>query len=123
MPSKWKSAIIIETMKLKFPHPGTLLREEFIRPMAVTPYRLAKEIGVPLTRITAILAGERAITADTGLRLDRYFGLSEGYWLGLQHDYDLRAAKRKLGSTLDRIHPREAAAAHSWPKSQESEKI
>ena len=98
-------------MKLNFPHPGTLLREEFIGPMGVTPYRLAKDIGVPLTRIAAILAGERAITADTGLRLDRYFGLSEGYWLGLQHDYDLRLAKRKLGASLDRIRPREVPSA------------
>lgn len=106
-PFKWKYAIIIEFMKITFPHPGNLLREEFLTPMDLTPYRLAKEIGVPLTRITAILANERAITADTGLRLDRYFGLSEGYWLGLQHDYDLRAAKRKLGSTLNRIRPRE----------------
>ena len=98
-------------MKLQFPHPGTLLREEFLAPMDLSAYRLAKEIGVPLTRITAILTGERAITADTGLRLDRYFGLSEGYWLGLQHDYDLRQAKRKLGPALRRIHPREAGVA------------
>ena len=73
--------------------------------MDLTPYRLAKEIGVPLTRVTAILAGERAVTADTGLRLDRYFGLSEGYWLGLQQDYDLRQAKRLLGRELARIKP------------------
>jgi addiction module HigA family antidote len=98
-------------MKLIFPHPGRLLREEFLEPMGVTPYRLAKEIGVPLTRITAILAGQRAVTADTGLRLDRYFGLSEGYWLGLQQDYDLRQAKRALGLQLDRIKPRALAVA------------
>ncbi len=55
-------------MKLTFPHPGALLREEFLEPMGLSPYRLAKDIGVPLTRITAILAGERAVTADTGLR-------------------------------------------------------
>jgi antitoxin HigA-1 len=98
-------------MKLTFPHPGTLLREEFLEPMNLTPYRLAKEIGVPLTRITAILNGKRSITADTGLRLDRYFGLSEGYWLGLQHDFDLRAAKRELGAALTRIRPRAPVAA------------
>ena len=92
-------------MKLTFPHPGALLREEFLEPMGLTPYRLAKDIGVPLTRITAILAEERAVTADTGLRLDRYFGLTEGYWLGLQQDYDLRRAKRALGRTLKRIKP------------------
>jgi len=66
-------------MKLTFPHPGRLLREEFLDPMGVTPYRLAKEIGVPLTRITAILNGTRSVTADTRLRLGRYLGLSEGY--------------------------------------------
>ena len=98
-------------MKLTYPHPGTLLREEFLDPMGLTPYRLAKDIGVPLTRITAILAGGRGVTADTGLRLDRYFGLSEGYWLGLQQDYDLRQAKRALGRTLERIRPRVAAVA------------
>ena len=97
-------------MKLKFPHPGILLREEFLGPMRLSAYRLAKDVDVPLTRITAILAGERAITADTGLRLDRYFGLSEGYWLGLQHDYDLREAKRRLRLSLKRIRPREALA-------------
>jgi antitoxin HigA-1 len=98
-------------MKLTFPHPGTLLREEFLEPMDLTPYRLAREIGVPLTRITAILNGKRSITADTGLRLDRYFGLSEGYWLGLQHDFDLRAAKRELGAALNRIRPRAPVVA------------
>ncbi|MEK7684741.1 MAG: HigA family addiction module antitoxin [Verrucomicrobiota bacterium] len=98
-------------MKLNFPHPGTLLREEFLEPMGLTPYRLAKDIGVPLTRITAILAGQRAVTADTGLRLARYFGLSEGYWLGLQQDYDLRQAKQALGRELERIQPRILAAA------------
>ncbi len=99
-------------MKLRFPHPGALLREEFLEPMGLTPYRLAKDIGVPLTRITAILAEERSVTADTGLRLDRYFGMSEGYWLGLQQDFDLRRAKRVLGRTLEQIKPR---VLHSVP--------
>jgi addiction module HigA family antidote len=98
-------------MKLSFPHPGALLREEFLEPMGLTPYRLAKDIGVPLTRITAILAEKRAVTADTGLRLDRDFGLSEGYWLGLQQDYDLRQAKRALGRTLEQITPCALATA------------
>lgn len=98
-------------MKLTFPHPGALLREEFLQPMGLTPYRLAQAIGVPLTRITAILAGKRSVTADTGLRLDRYFGLSEGYWLGLQQDYDLRQARRLLGPALARIKPRVSAVA------------
>lgn len=92
-------------MRLISPHPGTLLRQEFLEPMNLTPYRLAKDIGVPLTRITAILSGKRSVTADAGLRLDRYFGLSEGYWSGLQHDYDLRSAKRAMGTSLNRIRP------------------
>ena len=98
-------------MKLTFPRPGALLREEFLEPMGLTPCRLAQAIGVPLTRITAILAGKRSVTADTGLRLDHCFGLSEGYWLGLQQDYDLRQAKRLLGPKLARIKPRVTAAA------------
>lgn len=98
-------------MKLAFPHPGALLREEFLEPAGLSAYRLAKDIGVPLTRVTAILAQKRAVTADTGLRLDRYFGLTEGYWQGLQHDYELRRAKRALGRTLDRIKPRALAVA------------
>ncbi len=92
-------------MKLSFPHPGALLREDFLEPLGVTPYRLAKDIGVPLTRITAILAGRRSVTADTGLRLDRYFGLSQGYWLGLQHDYDLRRVRKAIGAQLVKIQP------------------
>lgn len=102
---------IIKFMTLSFPHPGRLLRTEFLEPMGITAYRLAKEIGVPLTRITAILACQRAITADTGLRLDRYFSLSEGYWYGLQQDYDLRQAKRQLRAALSQIQPYVPAAA------------
>ena len=91
--------------------PGEMLLEEFMQPMALTAYRLAKDIGVPLTRITAILARKRAITADTGLRLDRYFGLSEGWWLRLQTECDLRKAKRELGNRIVReVRPRELVA-------------
>ena len=77
--------------------------------MGLTPYRLANDIGVPLTRITAILAGKRAITADTGLRLDRYFGLSEGWWLRLQTECNIRLARRTLAAALAAITPRQAA--------------
>ena len=97
--------------KLKFPHPGALLRDEFLDPMKITPYRLAKDIHVPPTRIAEILAGRRAITADTGLRLDRYFSLSEGFWIGLQTDYDLRRIKASLASELEAIHPLRIAVA------------
>ena len=100
------------TKKMPLPTAGEMLREEFLSPMGITPYQLAKDIRVPQTRISAILAGERAITADTGLRLDRYFGLSDGWWLRLQLDCDLRRAQRELGARIAReVKPREVAAA------------
>lgn len=89
--------------------PSKMLRDEFLRPMALTPCRLAKDIGVPLIRITASLAGRSATTGDTGLRLDRYFGFSEGCWLGLQTECDIPAARRSLASELAAINPRQAA--------------
>lgn len=98
--------------KLPLPTPGEMLREEFLKPMAITPYQLAKDLRVPQTRISAILSGTRSITADTGLRLDRYFGLSEGWWIRLQTDCDLRQAQRELGARIVReVKPRESAAA------------
>ncbi len=99
----------MKTSALPLLTPGEMLREEFLGPMKLTPYRLAKDIGVPLTRIVAILAGKRAVTADTGLRLDRYFGLSEGWWLRLQTECDIRQARRTLGAELAAITPRQAA--------------
>ncbi|MDQ2847917.1 MAG: HigA family addiction module antitoxin [Actinomycetota bacterium] len=86
-------------------HPGVILREEFLEPMGVTDYQLAKAISVPQTRISAITHGKRRISADTGLRLSRYFGMSEGFWTGLQADYERELAKDLLGDTLDAIHP------------------
>lgn len=83
-------------------HPGEILREEFLEPMGVSAYRLSKDISVPLTRITAILEGRRSISADTALRLSRYFGLSERFWSTLQANYDLDLAKDALGDRLDR---------------------
>ena len=89
-----------------------MLREEFLTPMGITAYRLAKDLGVPLTRISAILAGKRAITADTGLWLDRYFGLSEGWWYRLETECELRRAKRELSRRIAReVRPRETVAA------------
>lgn len=80
--------------------------------MAITPYQLAKDLHVPQTRISAILSNTRVITADTGLRLDRYFGLSEGWWLRLQTDYELRRAHRELSGTIAReVKQRQSAAA------------
>jgi len=85
--------------------PGELLLEEFLAPMGISKYRLAKEIGVPAQRIGEIVAGRRAITADTDLRLCRFFGLSNGYWLRAQAAYDTEVAEAALAKTLKRIKP------------------
>jgi len=91
--------------------PGELLREEFLKPMGLSQYRLAKELGVPAQRISGIVAGKRAITADTDLRLCRFFGLSSGYWLRAQATYDTEVAERKLGMALSKIKPWPGVAA------------
>ena len=100
--------------KIRLVTPGELLLEEFLKPLGITQYRLAKEIGVPQRRIGEIVAGKRAITADTDLRLARYFGLSDGYWLRAQAHYDTQAAREAMAATLARIRPfaaREATEA------------
>jgi len=90
-----------------------MLAEEFLKPLGLSNYRLAKEIGVPAQRIGEILAGRRAITADTDLRLCRFLGLSDGWWLRLQADYDTEVAKVALAKTLAKIKPwKETADAH-----------
>jgi len=91
--------------------PGELLSEEFLTPMGISQYRLAKEIDVPAQRISGIVAGKRAITADTDLRLCRFFGLSSGYWLRAQVAHDTEVAERELGAVLRRIRPWAANAA------------
>jgi len=85
--------------------PGEILNEDFLEPMGITKYRLAKEIAVPPQRIGDIVAGKRAITADTDLRLCKFFGLSEGYWLRAQVAHDIEVAKRDLSPTLANIQP------------------
>ncbi|HEX3579140.1 MAG TPA: HigA family addiction module antitoxin [Thermoanaerobaculia bacterium] len=95
--------------KLKPVTPGELLLEEFLVPMRLSQYRLAKEIGVPAQRIGEIVAGKRAVTADTDLRLCRFFGLSNGYWLRAQAAYDTEVAQDVLAETLRRIKPWTAA--------------
>lgn len=85
--------------------PGELLAEEFLSPMGLSQYRLAKEIGVPAQRISEIVLGKRSITADTDLRFCRFFGLSDGYWLRAQAAYDTQMAKRTLSDTLQKIRP------------------
>jgi addiction module HigA family antidote len=83
--------------------PGEMLEEEFLKPLGLSKYRLAKDIGVPAQRIGEIVAGKRAITADTDLRLCRYFGLSDGWWLRGQSQYDIAIAREKMGQTLTKI--------------------
>ena len=85
--------------------PGELLQEEFLKPMGLSQYRLAKEIGVPAQRISEIVAGKRAITADTDLRLCRFLGLSSGYWLRAQAAHDTEIAERRLRPVLRKIKP------------------
>ena len=83
-------------------HPGEILREEFLDPMGISQYRLAKDITVDPRRINAIIQGKRAITADTALRLSRYFGTSERFWLNLQAQYDLEVERDELGPRLEK---------------------
>jgi addiction module HigA family antidote len=91
--------------------PGELLLEEFLVPMGITKYRLAKEIGVPAQRIGEIVAGRRAVTADTDLRLCRFFGLSNGYWLRAQAAYDTEVVEEALADQLAHIKPWSGTAA------------
>ena len=88
--------------KLEPIHPGEILLEEFLEPLGISQYRLAKDISVPPRRINEIVHGIRAITADTALRLARYFGTSERFWLNLQIRYDLEVEKDRLGSRLEK---------------------
>jgi addiction module HigA family antidote len=83
-------------------HPGEILLEEFLKPMEISQYRLAKDIGVPPRRINEIVHGKRGVSADTALRLERFFGLSEGFWLRLQARYDLEVEKDRLGKRLEK---------------------
>jgi addiction module HigA family antidote len=88
--------------KLAPVHPGEILLEEFLRPLGLSQYRLAKDLSVPPRRINEIVRGTRAVTADTALRLARYFGTSERFWLNLQTRYDLEVEKDRLGRRLQR---------------------
>ncbi len=85
--------------------PGELLSEEFLKPMGITQYRLAKELGVPAQRVGDIVGGKRSISADTDLRLCRFFDLSNGYWLRAQAAYDTEVAERTIGPKLGKIRP------------------
>ncbi|ORB65215.1 HigA family addiction module antitoxin [Mycolicibacterium tusciae] len=91
-------------------HPGEILAEEFLEPLGITPYRLAKEIGVPQTRLSQIISGRRGITADTGLRLSRALGLSDMFWINLQARYDADMVRIDKNDELEHIHPLAARA-------------
>jgi addiction module HigA family antidote len=101
-----KSATTTEL--LHNPSPGEVLLEDFLKPSSLSQSALARAIGVPPRRINEIVLGKRAITADTDLRLSRYWGVSEGFWLALQADHDLMERRRELGGALDKISPRAA---------------
>jgi addiction module HigA family antidote len=102
----------VDMARLRNPHPGEILKEEFLRPIGMSQNQLAHAIGVPGNRIHAIVNGTRAITGDTDLRLGKFFGLSDGYFLRLQNAYDTLEAKRRIATQLTKIKPyksREAA--------------
>ena len=99
---------ITTTELLPNPHPGEILLEEFLLPLTVSQNALARAVHVPPRRINEIVLGKRAVTADTDLRLARYFGMSEGFFLGLQTDYDLLERRRQIAADLEAIAPRAA---------------
>jgi len=106
MPTKSRSSTTTDL--LHNPHPGEILLEDFLRPMELSQTALANAIGVPPRRINEVVLGKRAVTADTDLRLARYFGLSEGFFLSLQADYELMARRRLIENQLKAIRPRAA---------------
>jgi addiction module HigA family antidote len=108
MDMRTKSKSSTTTDLLPNPHPGEILSEEFLKPMELSQTALARAIGVPPRRINEIVLGKRAITADTDLRLARYFKLSDGFFLGLQTDYELMQRRRQIGDKLKAIRPRAA---------------
>jgi antitoxin HigA-1 len=97
--------------KLRNIHPGEILLEEFLLPLEVSAYRLAKETFIPQTRLSEIIKGNRRITADTALRFSKYFGTSAKFWLGLQDDYDLEEERIEKESEINNIKPLEGSAA------------
>ena len=106
MPTKSKSSTTTDL--LPNPHPGEILMEDFLKPMELSQTALANALHVPPRRINEIVLGKRAVTADTDLRLARYFGMSEGFFIGLQTDYELMQRRRAIGDKLKAIRPRAA---------------
>jgi addiction module HigA family antidote len=101
---------------IKPTHPGKILLEEFLKPMGISPYRLAKDIGVPISRITAIIKEQRGVSPETALLLSRYFGVSDSLWYNLQAHYDLECAKDALRDKLKTVPTRQAAPPISAQK-------
>ena len=99
--------------QLRNPHPGEILKEEFLNPIGISQNQLAHALGVPANRIHAIVKGARDITADTDLRLCKFFGLSEGYFLRLQNAYDTMEAKRQITAQIAKIKPYKRSTAHA----------
>lgn len=97
--------------KLKNIHPGEVLLEEFLKPLTISQYQLAKDLGIPQTRISQIIKGQRRITADTALRISKYFGNSAKFWLGLQDDFDLEEEKGEIEELLKAIPKAQINAA------------
>ncbi|QLH37820.1 MAG: HigA family addiction module antidote protein [Defluviicoccus sp.] len=102
------STTMTDDERLPNPHPGEILLEEFLKPMGLSQHALARAVHVPPRRINELVLGKRSVTADTDLRLARYFGLSEGVFLGLQNDYDLVERHRQIEAELQSINPRAA---------------
>ncbi len=102
------STTMTDDERLPNPHPGEILLEEFLKPMGLSQNALARAVHVPPRRINELVLGKRAMTADTDLRLTRYFGLSEGVFLGLQNDYDLMERRRQIEPELRSINPHAA---------------
>jgi antitoxin HigA-1 len=117
MKSKSSTAIDIDRSlrRLPPPHAGEVLREEFLLPLRLSPYALAKALGVPRTRVERLVREETALTADTALRLSRYFGTTAEFWLNLQAGYELECARRSLASKLAKITPRSSGRARRRP--------
>ncbi len=97
--------------KLPNIHPGEILMEEFLKPLNISAYRLSKDIGIPQTRTSEILKGNRSVTADTALRLSLYFGTTAKFWLGLQNDYDIEETQKDKTTELKKIKKIEIGAA------------
>jgi addiction module HigA family antidote len=109
--SRMQPEEVFENGRLPNVHPGEILREEFLEPLGLTAYQLAKSIGVEQTRISEILHGKRGISADTALRLARFFGTSAQLWLNLQTRYELEERLNEAGSEIEKIKPYEPAVA------------